>query len=312
MNVTHLAHAELSCTDVAASREFLSDVFGMYEVDRVGESAYMRCWGDWQSHSVILSPGNAPGAAHLAWGVDDPAALPAVKEQLEEHGAKAWWEDNEPLQDPALRFTFGDGQVYELLSNERRTPVGQVRSRLHAQPLPLRGVGIEPRRLDHCHVGTNEFAATSAAFRDVLGFKIREQVNTPDGQPLTHFLSVNSQVHDIAVRQAQALDFHHIALWIDSREHMLRSAELLCHRGYPPEIGPGQHASTQAFFCHVKEPSGNRIEMFAAQYIVYEPWTPQQWTTDQKVAMERALGFCPTDLHQTLHHHEEAMKAVAG
>ena len=312
MKVTHLAHVELACRDVEASCEFLRDVFGLVEVGRADGSIYLRCWGDWQSHSVILSPGGEPRAAHLAWGVDDPSTLGATAEALAERGIKTWWEDGEPFQARALRFDVGDGQTYELLSDELRTPVGDVGSRLHAQPLPLRGVGIEPRRLDHCHVGTDEFEATSAVFRELLGFKIREQVNLPSGEPLTHFLSVNSQVHDIAVRRASALDFHHIALWIDSREHMLRSAELLCHRGYPPEIGPGQHASTQAFFCHVKEPSGNRVEMFAAQYIVYEQWTPQQWTTEQKVAMERALGFCPTDLHRTMHRDEEALGAVAG
>jgi catechol 2,3-dioxygenase len=312
VKVTHLAHAELSCTDVEASRDFLCEVFGLIEVDRASDSIYLRCWGDWQSHSVILSPGGAPGAAHLAWGVDEPEELPVIKEQLEAHGAETWWVDDEPLQARALRFNLGDGQIYELLSDELRTPVTAVSSRLHAQPLALRGVGVEPRRLDHCHVGTDAFDETSSTFREVLGFKIREQVNRPTGEVLTHFLSVNSQVHDIAVRRSRELDFHHIALWIDSREHMLRSAELLCHRGYPPEIGPGQHASTQAFFCHVKEPSGNRIEMFSAQYIVYEPWVPQQWTTEQKVTMERALGFCPTDLHHTMHREEESLGAVAG
>jgi catechol 2,3-dioxygenase len=312
VKVTHLAHAELSCYDVEASRDFLCDVFGLVEVARADGSIYLRCWGDWQSHSLILSPGTRPAAAHLAWGVDDPSQLGAIEEALAARGVETWWEKDEAFQSPALRFNLGDGQVYELLSNERRTPIGDVQSRLHAQPLALRGVGVEPRRLDHCHVGTNAFDTTSAVFRELLGFKIREQVNLPSGEPLTHFLSVNSQVHDIAVRRANGLDFHHVALWIDSREHMLRSAELLCHRGYPPEIGPGQHASTQAFFCHVKEPSGNRIEMFAAQYIVYEDWTPQQWTTEQKVAMERALGFCPTDLHKTMHREQEALEAVAG
>jgi len=231
MKVTHLAHVELACRDVEASCEFLRDVFGLVEVGRADGSIYLRCWGDWQSHSVILSPGGEPRAAHLAWGVDDPSTLGATAEALAERGIKTWWEDGEPFQARALRFDVGDGQTYELLSDELRTPVGDVGSRLHAQPLPLRGVGIEPRRLDHCHVGTDEFEATSAVFRELLGFKIREQVNLPSGEPLTHFLSVNSQVHDIAVRRASALDFHHIALWIDSREHMLRSAELLCHRG---------------------------------------------------------------------------------
>jgi catechol 2,3-dioxygenase len=312
MKATHLAHAELVCADVEASREFLCDVFGLTEVARADGSIYLRCWGDWQSHSLILSPGARPAAAHLSFGVDDPAELPRVKELFEAKGVESWWEEDEPLQGQALRFDVGDGQVYELLADELRTPINEVSSRLHAQPLALRGVGIEPRRLDHCHIGTPAFDATSTLLREVLGFKIREQVNLPSGEALTHFLSVNSQVHDIAVRRANELEFHHVALWLDSREHMLRSAELLCHRGYPPEIGPGQHASTQAFFCHVLEPSGNRIEMFAAQYIVYEDWTPQQWTTEQKVSMERALGFCPTDLHRTMHREEEALKAVAG
>lgn len=312
MKVTHLAHAELVCTDVEASREFLCDVFGLTEVARADGSIYLRCWGDWQSHSLILSPGERPAAAHLSFGVDQPAELPRVKELLDTKGLDTWWEEDEPLQVRALRFNTGDGQIYELLADELRTPVDEVSSRLHAQPLALRGIGIEPRRLDHCHVGTPAFDATSAVLREILGFKIREQVNLPSGEALTHFLSVNSQVHDIALRRASELEFHHVALWVDSREHMLRSAELLCHRGYPPEIGPGQHATTQAFFCHVLEPSGNRIEMFAAQYIVYEDWTPQQWTTEQKVSMERAIGFCPTDLHQTMHREAEALKAVAG
>lgn len=296
MTVTHLAHVELSCRDLEGSREFFRDVLGLHEVGRADGSYLFRCWGDWQSHSFILSRGDAPGAKHLAWGVTDPEELPAIERSLQERGVETWWETDEPHQEPALRFCTSDGFVHELLSNERRTPTSAVTSRLRAQPLPLRGVGIEPRRLDHGHIGTPNFDQMAEIMGALLGFKVREIVFKEDGEPLTYFMSVNSQVHDLAVRRSREPDFHHAAVWLDTREHMMRAAELLVHRGFPPEVGPGQHASTQAFFCHVLEPSGNRVELFGAQYIVYERWDPPEWTTSLKTEMERALGFCPLDL----------------
>ena len=295
MPVTHLAHAELICSDVAASREFLCEVMGLHEVGRADGSVYLRCYGDWQSHSVILSPGDGPGVGHLAWGVTDGSELKRIEDELRAREIETWWERDEAYQLEALRFRTSDGLVHELLSDERRTPPPDVSSRLHAQPLPLRGIGVEPRRLDHAHIGTTAFDEVNGVFLEVLGFKVREKV-VRDGRPLTHFMSVNSQVHDLAARRSPVSELHHVALWLDTREHMLRAAELLVHRGFKPEVGPGQHASTQAFFCHVHEPSGNRVEMFTAQYIVYEPWAPPEWTSALKMEMERALGFCPFDL----------------
>jgi len=54
---------------------------------------------------------------------------------------------------------------------------------------------------------------------------------------------------------------HHVAFATDTREDILRAADVFLDAGIHIETGPHKHAIQQTFFLYVWEPGGNRIEL---------------------------------------------------
>ena len=53
--LSHLAHVELFTPNLDASLKFFTEVLGLIESDRAGNSVYLRCWGEHYHHSVVLT-----------------------------------------------------------------------------------------------------------------------------------------------------------------------------------------------------------------------------------------------------------------
>ena len=79
---------------------------------------------------------------------------------------------------------------------------------------------------------------------------------------------------------------HHLAFWVDTREEVLRAADLFLENDVQIEAAPSKHAIAQGFFLYGFEPGGNRIEVTHGGYFVYDPDPePVVWTE-----AERARG----------------------
>jgi glyoxalase/bleomycin resistance protein/dioxygenase superfamily protein len=74
---------------------------------------------------------------------------------------------------------------------------------------------------------------------------------------------------------------------VDSREDVLRAADICLENGVFIETGPHKHAIQQTFFLYVYEPGGNRFEIAnaGARLILAPDWQPVVWTQ-----AERAKG----------------------
>ena len=53
--------------------------------------------------------------------------------------------------------------------------------------------------------------------------------------------------------------FHHLTYALDSREDVLRAADIFHEAGVPIESGPHKHAVQQTFFPYVYERGGTRV-----------------------------------------------------
>ena len=79
---------------------------------------------------------------------------------------------------------------------------------------------------------------------------------------------------------------HHLAFWVDTREEVLRAADVFLDTDVHIEAAPSKHAIAQGFFLYGYEPGGNRIEVTTGGYFVYDPdCEPVVWTE-----AERARG----------------------
>ena len=87
------------------------------------------------------------------------------------------------------------------------------------------------------------------------------------------------------LRQAAAPGrFHHVTYALDSREEILRAADIFLENGVHIETGPHKHAIQQTFFLYVWEPGGNRVEVAnaGARLILAPDWKPIVWTEEER------------------------------
>jgi len=123
--------------------------------------------------------------------------------------------------------------------------------------------------------------------QNTLGFKLRELLQPEvDGTEDGAWLSVTPLVHDIAYTRDFAGHrgrLHHIAYWLDSREDVLRTADILTENDIFIEAGPAKHNITQGFYLYSYEPGGNRVEVFSGGYLIFAPdFQPLIWRKTER------------------------------
>ena len=73
--LAHLAHAELLTPNMEGTLWFFTELLGMREVARQGDSVYLRCYEDPYHHSLKVTGADAPGLANLGWRTTSAEAL---------------------------------------------------------------------------------------------------------------------------------------------------------------------------------------------------------------------------------------------
>ncbi len=301
-DVAHLGHLELLTPKPAESLRFFTDVLGMEETAREGQSVYLRAFGDYERHTLKLTEAAGAGIAHIAWRAAGPRALERRVAAIEASGRGEGWLPGDLGHGPAYRFTDPDGHLMELYweAEKYRAPEA-LRPALKNQPqrFVARGAGV--RRLDHVNVLCSEVTPNRRFMEEFLGFRLREHVILDDGVEAGAWISVTPLVHDIAytldATRARGR-LHHLAYWLDTREDVLRAADICLEGGIFIETGPSKHALTQGFFLYVYEPGGNRVELFSGGYLIFAPdWEPIRWTQAER-ARGQAWGLqLPKSFH---------------
>ena len=98
-------------------------------------------------------------------------------------------------------------------------------------------------------------------------------------------LTVCERSHDLGVvwdPSGVPARVNHLAYFVESREELLRVADVLLNQDVAIEFGPGKHGMGEQDYLYVREPGGMRIEINAGGYRNYEPdwqvvrYEPQQ------------------------------------
>lgn len=101
-------------------------------------------------------------------------------------------------------------------------------------------------------------------------------------------MSVTALIHEIAFVQpppdANVIDEHdHVAFYVDGGQsgELHRAADLIRERGVGIVGGPAAHGISQANLMYYIEPSGNKVEVFAGGYLIFDPeWETITWTEE--------------------------------
>jgi len=288
-DIAHLGHVELLTPKPEASLAFFTSVVGLHESARSGDSVYLRAWGDYERHTLKLTAHATSGLGHVGFRVRDEETLQRFVVLLESHHIPGGWVED-ALHGPAYRCDTPDGHHVELYwETQRFEASAEVSTAFKNLPQRYVAKGIAPRRLDHLNVLARDVTATRRFFHERLGLRLTEQIVFNDGSEMGAWLAATHKSYDVAItrdRSGARGRLHHLTYAMDSREDVLRAADILRDADVPIETGPHKHTIGQTFFLYCYEPGGNRFEIGAGGYMILAPdWVPVVWTE-----AERAKG----------------------
>ena len=143
------------------------------------------------------------------------------------------------------------------------------------------------RRLDHLNLLASNVTELRVFFEDVLGMRTTEKIVLDSGEEAGVWVTATNKTYDVAFTHdhyGAHGRFHHVTYALDSREEVLRAADIFLENGIHIETGPHKHAVQQTFFLYVYEPGGNRVEVAnaGARLMLAPDWQPIVWTETER------------------------------
>jgi catechol 2,3-dioxygenase len=289
-DLAHLAHVELLTPKPDESLRFFVDVMGMTTSGQEGESVYLRGWDDYEYHTLKLTASKAAGMGHMAFRATSPEALQHRVAIVEQSGLGRGWTGGDLGHGPAYGFNTPDGHNIEIYyETQWYSPPPDLKPALknQAQRFPARGANV--RRIDHLNLLASDVARLRRFMEDVLGLRTTEMILLDNGREAGVWVTATNKTYDVAFTEDHygiAGRFHHVTYAVDSREDVLRAADIFLEHGVYIETGPHKHAIQQTFFLYVYEPGGNRVEVATAgaRLMLAPDWQPVVWTETERKA----------------------------
>lgn len=285
--IAHVGHVELFTPCLDESTRCFVDVLGLREVHRHDGSVYLRGESEYELYGLKLTAAKQPGVGHVALRARSADALAHVVEELAAAGIGGEWSDGDFGHGRAFRFRDPDGHVLELYwESERYQPAPADRPASRDRLGRRGGPGVAVRRLDHVNLLAADVQAAAQFAARQLGFRVLDQIEEDDGSISGAWLSLGMRPLELIYTRDHrgAHDrLHHVAFWVDTREEVLRAADIFIDGGVPIEIAPAQHTIGRSFFLYGFEPGGNRIEVTTGSDLVLDPDPPtRMWTAAER------------------------------
>ena len=279
INVLRAAHAEFPVHDLARSREFYVDLLGFVETESDDEHIYLRCLEEREHHSLVLHKTQATGISHIAYRVSTDNDLDRLAALAQEQGLPhRWLREEEVGQACALRMQDPAGLPIEFYHEMQAAPRMLQQFHLHKP--------VQIMRLDHFNCQVPDVALAASWYQDVLGFRTTEYTikETEQSEELWGiWLTRKHTVHDLALMNGVGPRLHHVGFWLPDALAVLRACDVLAGAGYYHNIerGPGRHGLSNALFVYVRDPDGNRVELYANDYLTTDlDAEPIRWTLE--------------------------------
>lgn len=288
-DIAHLGHVEMYTDKFEESLNFFVNVYGLTISDQDENHAWLRAWDDYEFHTLKLTRHHTTGVGHIAYRASSEAALKRRVAVIEASGYEViGWVDGEKGHGRAFRFADPFGHVFEIYyetvryqaGNGERPALKNLAQRYHAR-------GASPRRLDHLNLLASDVREFKNFMETCLGSRVTEMIQLDNGRIGGCWFTINNKTYDLACTEEHAggnARLHHVTYATDTREDILRAADIFLENGVHIETGPHKHAIQGTFFLYVWEPAGNRVELAnsGARLILAPDWQTVVWTETER------------------------------
>jgi catechol 2,3-dioxygenase len=281
--ILRLAHVEIAADDLAAARAFYVDLLGFREHMSDGDALYLRGAEEFDAWSLKIRRDQGGGLVHSGFRVSSPDDLDALERVHRDLGVPTARvpAGTEPAQGEALRVLSPTGHRNEFFHVfDEIDPYENGRLRY---PMRTTHTGATPvGRVDHVSQRVTDVKAAVEYWAGALDFSVSEMWLEAGGDPRVAWVRRTPQSHDVALGAAPEPSFHHFAYTVSDASALLRAADLIGDARLQDRIewGPSRHGATNAFALYVRDPAGNRLELYTGDYARDLDRPPLLWRAD--------------------------------
>lgn len=275
-DVVKAGHVEYLVTDLRRARAFYEGTLGFVLTDKDSSHVYLRGIEDRHHHCLTLTKAERPGIGHFAFKVSAEEDLVGLERTLLAAGCRPKWarENAEAGVGRALRVDDPSGFPVEFYADMKRER--WMLQRFSEQR------GAKVMRLDHFNLLVPSVEPAYRWYTRSLGFTCTELTETEGKKPVVWaaWLRRKHTCHDVALMTGRGPRMHHAGFTVSDRNSIMDCADILASSGMAKsmERGPGRHGISNAFFLYLRDPDGNRIELYTGDYLSSDPdWEPIRW-----------------------------------
>ncbi|MDN4073785.1 MULTISPECIES: 3,4-dihydroxyphenylacetate 2,3-dioxygenase [Fictibacillus] len=273
-NIIRVARVVMNVTDLNASRDFYINALGFIETENDGEHIYLRGLEEHCHHCLVLKKADQPGVHAIGYKVWHEDDLEKIERLFKRENLYTQWEEagTQKALGRILKATDPSGMPLEFFSK-----METVERCLQKYDL-YKGARIQ--RIDHVNCMVPDVEKSVAFYTHKLGFRCSEYTATDDDRTWAAWLHRKPSVHDVAFMNGEGPRLHHVGFWLSDPMSLIHSCDVLASMGYADciERGPGRHGLSNAFFLYIRDPDGNRLELYNGDYLTCDPdFDPVKW-----------------------------------
>jgi catechol 2,3-dioxygenase len=273
-NIIRIARVVMNVTDLNASRDFYANAPGFIETASSRDWIALRGLEEHCHHSLLLRKGEKPGVHVVSYKVWEESHLTALESFFAGKGSVVHWHEADSATGigKAIRVEDPSGIPLEFF-----VEMEGVERCIQKYDL-YRGARIQ--RIDHINCMVPDVEAAVSFYTNELGFRVSEYTTTEDDRTWAAWLHRKPTVHDVAFMNGEGPRLHHIGFWLSDPMSLIHCCDVMASMGYADNIerGPGRHGLSNAFFLYIRDPDGNRIELYNGDYLTSDPdFKPVKW-----------------------------------
>lgn len=275
--VTEIRYVGYAVPDFAAEIAFYTTVWGLKEVARYREVAYLATQAHDEHHVVRLRTAPTKRVDVIAFAADSAAGVDGLFARVKAAGCKIIHEPRTSLE-PGGGYGFGffspDGLPFEISSDVVR---GTTRK--------LEKFESIPETISHVVLHSPDHKEAVKFYTDVLGFKVSDWLGD-----FMCFLRCNEWHHRLAILPGPP-SLNHVAYDLPSIDDMMRGIRRLKQQKIDIAWGPGRHTAGNNAFSYFVTPNGFAVEYTSGLERVDDAtWQSQVYTPTPQIMDQWGIG----------------------